>query len=178
MYSCCMVQKQMNTLKLCIHSVLAQLQVFCVMRVICAIFGGWNIDPWYFSMSDISRSAGAHHGLKLRLNALIGFFLPMAEGHKITHVLSFSPLQFLSTWKENLEKAKYSQTCVQVVIFSTWKENLEKGEMQSNPVFKWQLRNGAQVKIPRQCDLSGSDCNPDNSIREGGNWGGVALSSF
>ena len=153
-------------------------------------------------MSDISRSAGAHHGLKLRLNALIGFFLPMAEGHKITHVLSFSPLQFfstwkvvrfpnplasgsgfwqlgnLTTWKENLEKAKYSQTCVQVVIFSTWKENLEKGEMQSNPVFKWQLRNGAQVKIPRQCDLSGTDCNPDNSIREGGNLGGVALSSF
>ena len=82
-------------------------------------------------MSDISRSAGAHHGLKLRLNALIGFFLPMAEGHKITHVLSFSPLQF------NLERES------------------GKGEMQSNPVFKWQLRNGAQVKILRQCDLSG-----------------------
>ena len=41
-----------------------------------------------------------------------------------------------------------------------------------------QVGNGAQVKIPRQCDLSGRDCNPDNSIREGGNWGGVALSSF
>ena len=83
--------------------------ILCNARYLCN-FWGWNIDPWYFSMSDISRSAGAHHGLKLRLNALIGFFLPMAEGHKITHVLSFSPLQFFSTWKENLEKAKYSQT--------------------------------------------------------------------
>ena len=30
---------------------------------------------------------GAHHGLQLGLNALIGFFLQLDEGHKVTFVL-------------------------------------------------------------------------------------------
>ena len=35
-----------------------------------------------------------------------------------------------------------------------------------------QVGSGAQVKIPRQCDLSGRDCNPNNDPRRR-DWGGV-----